>query len=90
MIGVFDRIMLVWCRVPSPCLAQTKNGPDREDRARFLLRGNDPLIHVLAAIDRQGRAGDKACIIGSQEKNAAGDIISLSKASDRNARDNFL
>jgi hypothetical protein len=38
---------------------------------------------VLAAVDRQGRAGDEAGILAAQEGDAARDLLGLAEPADR-------
>src|SRR5579863_8150005 len=47
-------------------------------------------IHMLAAIDRQGRAGDETGFVRDQEQDGAGDVLGLAEAADRDARDDLL
>src|SRR5258708_39603360 len=47
-------------------------------------------IHVLAAIDRQRRAGDEVGLVGDQEQNGAGDVLGLAEPADRDARDDLF
>src|SRR5271163_4105409 len=48
---------------------------------RILFAGPVPLsnisIHVLAAIDREGRPGDEISLVGDQEQHGAGDVLGL-------------
>src|SRR5713101_5464362 len=51
---------------------------------------SEPLVHMLAAIDRQRRAGDETGIVGDQEHHAAGDFIGLAEPADRDLGDDLL
>ena len=42
-------------------------------------------FYMLAAIDRQGRAGDETGIVGDEEHDAAGDVICCAQSADRDA-----
>jgi len=44
---------------------------------------------VLAAVDRQGRAGDETGILVAQESDSARDLIGLSEPPDRNPSDDL-
>src|SRR4028118_1213638 len=57
--------------------------PSASPRSAALCEGI--LVHVLAAVDAQGRAGDEAGILAAQEEDAAGDLLRLAEAADRNA-----
>src|SRR3546814_14989758 len=41
---------------------------------------------MLATIDRQGRSGDEARIVGAEEGDPACDLLSVAKPADRHAR----
>src|SRR5438552_18493418 len=63
----------------------------RADPLDSRFRGNDKgSIHVLAAIDREGRAGDEIGFVGDQEQDGAGDVLGLAEAADRDARDDLF
>src|SRR3546814_20808157 len=47
-------------------------------------------IHVLAAVDAHGRAGDEACVLAAQEGDAARDFAGVAKASDGNLGDDLF
>ena len=47
-------------------------------------------IHMLAAIDRQRRAGDEIGLVGDQKQHRARDVLGLAEPSDRNARDDLF
>src|SRR5476651_2134927 len=49
-----------------------------------------PLVHVLAAVDRQGRAGDEAGVVGDQEQHAARDLVGLAESPDRDLGHDLL
>src|SRR3546814_10639109 len=49
-----------------------------------------PSVHVLAAVDRKCRAGDKARILGAQESDAFRDLRRSPEPPDGNARDDRL
>src|SRR3954470_21938660 len=49
-----------------------------------------PSIHVLAAVDRQRRAGDEAAVLGAEEGDSAGDLVGAAQTADRDSRDDFL
>jgi hypothetical protein len=40
---------------------------------------------VLAAVDREGRAGDEIGVVRDQEENGARDVLGLAEAPDRDA-----
>src|SRR6185369_3153161 len=48
------------------------------------------LIYMLAAVDRERRAGDEIGVVGDEEKNAARDVLGLAEAAHRNARHDLL
>src|SRR5271170_1300966 len=48
------------------------------------------LSQVLAAVRRQGRTGDEAGVVGSEEDDAASHLLRLAKAANRNLRQNRL
>src|ERR1041384_2026547 len=47
-------------------------------------------IHVLAAIDRERRAGDEVGLVGDQEQDRAGNVLGFAKTADRDARNDLL
>src|SRR5207253_8202925 len=49
-----------------------------------------PSIHVLAAIDRKGRARDEIGLVGDQEQHRASDVLGFAEAADRDAGDDLL
>src|SRR6185312_15930275 len=42
-------------------------------------------VHVLAAVDRERRAGDELGILGAEEGDAAGDLLGAAEAADGDA-----
>src|SRR6185437_15682580 len=53
-------------------------------------RGRPRSIHMLAAVDRQRRAGDEAGLVGDEEEHAASDLLGMAKPPDGDARDDLL
>src|SRR5690606_33169206 len=49
-----------------------------------------PSIHVLAAVDRQRRAGHEPGIVGGEESHAPGDLLGMTEPADGYPRDDFL
>src|SRR5688500_8565 len=47
-------------------------------------------IHVLAAVDRQSRAGDEAAVFRAEENDATGDLVGAAQTADGNPRDDLL
>src|SRR5260221_12332724 len=47
-------------------------------------------VHMLAAVDRQRRAGDETRLVGDEEEHAAGDLLGIAEPSDWDARDDLL
>src|SRR5688572_25102995 len=47
-------------------------------------------IHVLAAVDRQSRAGDEAAFFRAEEGDAAGNLVGPPEPADRNAGNDLL
>ena len=61
------------------------------DAVPFLTeRGRDRSIHVLPAVDTHRRSGNECAILRSQERNAAGDLVSLTEAANRDLGNNLL
>src|SRR3954471_21128574 len=52
-------------------------------------RNPAPSIHVLAAVDRQRRAGEEARILVDQESDSACDLFRPTESANRNARDDL-
>jgi len=48
------------------------------------------LVHVLATVDGQRRASDKACFVSNQEQYAARDVFWLAQTSDWDSADDLL
>src|SRR5690349_15306059 len=48
-----------------------------------------PSVHVLAAVDRQGRAGDEARVLIHQERNTASDLAGLPEPTNRDSCDDL-
>src|SRR5712664_3618617 len=51
---------------------------------------SEPLVHMLAAVDRQRRAGDETGIVSDQEHHAAGYFIGLAEPADRDLGDDLF
>src|SRR5579859_1615502 len=47
-------------------------------------------IHMLAAVDRQRRAGDEAAVLGDQERDTARNLRRVAEAADRDLGDDLL
>jgi hypothetical protein len=47
-------------------------------------------VHVLTAVDRQGRAGDEAALVGDQEQHTTRNLGSLAKTADRHLGNDLL
>src|SRR3954447_4082086 len=65
--------------------------PHAEVRARGEPRSThlDGSRHVLAAVDRQRRAGDEAALVGGEEDDGAADLVRGAEAADRDLRDDL-
>ena len=48
------------------------------------------LVHVLTAVDGQGRPGDEAGVVRCEERDQSGDLLRPSQPSDGDLRDYFL
>src|SRR5205823_15133850 len=74
-------------------LAMTVNGLSLRGAQRRSNLGEparSASIHVLAAIDREGRAGDEIGLVRDQEQDGAGDVLGLAEAADRNPCDDLF
>src|SRR5690606_22500589 len=62
----------------------------RKAKSAPACRATDGSVHVLAAVDTQGRAGDEPRVLGAQERDASGDFIRVPEAADRDPGDDLL
>src|SRR5215207_2109550 len=61
----------------------------REDTGRRLRSPAFRSHHVLAAVDRQRRAGDEAAVLGGEEDDGAADLLRGAEAADRDQRNDL-